>query len=99
MSVDRDEWRSARDELADELEAAGFQREAADLLAKHLGGPKAIRRLSSYIRQAGPTSMEMIADETVAIREEIDAWRRKVDNREADVRYNRVIRYGIDDDP
>ena len=69
----------------------GYPEEFADLLAKQLGSPKAIDRLASYIRQANPDSMEMIIDEMLAIRAEIDAWREKKENREAQEGYSRWL--------
>ena len=71
--------------------ALGYPEEFADLLAKQLGSPKAIDRLASYIRQANPDSMEMIIDEMLAIRAEIDAWREKKENREAQEGYSRWL--------
>lgn len=97
MAGNREEWEDARNELAAALEGQGFPGEVADVLARDLGSPRAISRMASYIRQARPDSMEMIADEMISIREEIDAWKRKNDNLEANVKYNRVIRNGIDD--
>ena len=81
-------WAQARDRLAAAAEALGYPAEFADLLAKQLGSPKAIDRLASYICQARPGSMEMIIDEMLAIRAEIDAWREKKENRDAMAGYN-----------
>ena len=81
-------WAQARDRLAAAAEALGYPAEFADLLAKQLGSPKAIDRLASYLYQAKPGSMEMIIDEMLAIRAEIDAWREKKENRDAMAGYN-----------
>ena len=80
-------WAQARDRLAAAAEALGYPAEFADLLAKQLGSPKAIDRLASYICQAKPAGMEMIIDEMLAIRAEIDAWREKKESREAQAGY------------
>ena len=81
-------WAQARDRLAAAVEALGWPAEFADLLAKQLGSPKAIDQLASYLYQAKPASMEMIIDEMLAIRAEIDAWREKKENRDARAGYN-----------
>ncbi len=63
----------------------------ADLLAKQLGSPKAIDRLTSYLYHAKPRSMEMIIDEMLAIRAEIDAWRERKESLEAQEGYSRWL--------
>jgi len=75
-------WTISRNQLANAIASLGYPEKFADLLAKHLGSPKANDRLASYIWQAHPDSVEMIVDEMVAIREEIAAWREKKEFRE-----------------
>ena len=89
MTPNRKMWALSRNDLARAVAALGYPEKFADLLAKQLGSPKAIDRLASYIRQANPDSMEMIIDEMLAIRAEIDAWREKKENREAQEGYSR----------
>lgn len=91
MTPNRKMWALSRNDLARTVAALGYPEEFADLLAKQLGSPKAIDRLASYIRQAHPDSMEMIIDEMLAIRAEIDAWRKKKENREAQEGYSRWL--------
>ncbi len=81
-------WAQARDRLAGTITSLGFPEEFADLLAKQLGSPKAIDRMASYLRQARPASIEMIIDEMLAIRAEIDAWREKKESLEAQAGYS-----------
>ena len=88
MTPNQREWAWSRDRLAKAVSALGYPEEFADLLAKQLGSPKAIDRLASYLYQAKPASMEMIIDEMLAIRAEIDAWREKKENRDAMAGYN-----------
>ncbi len=88
MRPDQRLWAQARDRLAAAAEALGWPAEFAGLLAKQLGSPKAIDRMASYLYQAKPASMEMIIDEMLAIRAEIDAWREKKENRAAQAGYN-----------
>ena len=91
MTPNRKMWALSRNNLARAVAALGYPEEFAGLLAKQLGSPKAIDRLASYIRQANPDSMEMIIDEMLAIRAEIDAWREKKENREAQEGYSRWL--------
>ena len=42
--------------------------ELSELLARQLKSPRAIDRLTSYIRQARPRSEEMLVDEALAMR-------------------------------
>ena len=81
-------WARSRDELAAAVTSLGYPAEFADLLAKQLGSPKAIDRLTSYIYQAKPGSVEMIIDEMLAIRAEIEAWREKRESRDAQDGYS-----------
>lgn len=80
-------WTLSRNDLARAVSSLGYPEEFADLLAKQLGSPKAIDRMTSWIRLAHPNSMEMIIDEMLAIREEIETWREKKESREAQARY------------
>ena len=91
MTPNRKMGALSRNDLARAGAARGYPEEFADLLAKQLGSPKAIDRLASYIRQANPDSMEMIIDEMLAIRAEIDAWKEKKENREAQEGYSRWL--------
>ena len=81
-------WAQSRDRLISALASMGYPDEFANLLAKQLGSPKAIDRLTSYIYSARPRSMEMIVDEMLAIRSEIDAWREKKESEAAQAGYN-----------
>ena len=81
-------WAMARDQLASAVSSLGYPEEFADLLARQLGSPKGIDRLTSYLYQAKPGTVEMIIDEMLAIRSDIDAWREKKENREAQAGYN-----------
>ena len=81
-------WAMSRNELAAAASSLGYPEEFADLLARQLGSPKAIDRLTSYLYQAKPGSVEMIIDEMLAIRSEIEAWRKKKESQEAQAGYN-----------
>ena len=81
-------WAQARNQLAAAVSALGYPEELADLIAGQLGSPKAIDRMTSYVRQARPQSLEMMMDEMLAIRAEIYAWRERKESREAQAGYN-----------
>lgn len=91
MKPNQRQWARSRDYLAGAVASLGFPEELADLLARQLGSPKAIDRMTSYLEKARPGSLEMIIDEMLAICAEIDAWREKKESREAQEGYNRWL--------
>ena len=78
----------SRNRLAAAVSALGYPEEFADLLARQLGSPGGMDRLASYLYQAKPGSVEMIIDEMLAIRSDIDAWREKKESQEAQAGYS-----------
>ena len=84
-------WAQARDRLAKAVVSLGYPEEFAGLLAKQLGSPKAIDRMTSYLYQARPGSVEMIVDEMLAIRAEIEAWRERKESLDAQEDYSRWL--------
>ena len=56
-------WAQARDRLAAAVTGIGFSAELAELMARQLGSPKAIDRMTSYVHQARPRTEEMLVDE------------------------------------
>ena len=88
MTPAQKEWARARDGLAQAVAALGYPGELADLLAKQLKSPRAIGRMTSYLYQARPRSMEMIVDEMLAICAEIETWREKKASQEAQAGYS-----------
>lgn len=86
-------WAQARDRLVAAVTGLGYSAELAELMARELGSPKAIDRMTSYIRQARPCTEEMLVDEMLAIKEEIETWRRKKEAEEAQAQYNARLYY------
>ena len=86
-------WAQARDRLVAAVTGIGFSAELAELMAKQLGSPKAIDRMTSYVRQAHPRTEEMLVDEMLAICAEIETWREKKESQEAQARYNARLYY------
>ncbi len=89
---------TSRDNLIAAIVSLGFPKELGALVAKHLGHPKAMERMTAYIRYTQPTDVNIIVDEMLAIREEIDRWREKKRNLEANSGYNEFLWYGIEED-
>lgn len=81
-------WAEARDALVSQLEQLGFPAELGECIARHLGSPKAIERMTTWLRYEQPHSAEHIVDEMLAIRSEIDAWREKKAAQEANMVLN-----------
>ena len=86
-------WAQARDRLVAAVTGIGFSAELAELMARQLGSPKAIDRMTSYVRQAHPRTEEMLVDEMLAIGAEIETWREKKESQEAQARYNARLYY------
>ena len=76
-------WAQARDRLAVALSAAGYPEELSEIMAKHLRSPKAIDRMTAYVRGGYARNMEMLADEMLAISADAEAWREKKESQEA----------------
>ena len=97
----RDDWRFARDVLVRAVTDLGFPEELGDAAARHLGSPKAMERMTRYLQYVQPGRAEMIVDEMLSIRSEIDAWRERKQSREAEAHYT-AMRWngplGRDDD-
>ena len=91
-------WSQTRDDLVRAVERLGFPGELGEIIAKHLGSPKAMERMISYLDHVKPKSEELIVDEMLAIRSEIDAWREKKASEEANARYNEMLYYGLTED-
>jgi len=92
MTQNQKQWSFSRDQLTKAVSSLGYPPEFGDLLARQLGSPKAIDRMTSYLEHAKPRSMEMIVDEMLAINAEIEAWREKKESQEAQMRYNAWLR-------
>ena len=88
-------WKRTKEDLVGAVERLGFPAELGEAIAKHLGSPKAMERMISYLDYVKPRSEELIVDEMLAIRSEIDAWRDKKAAEEANAAYNEMLYYGL----
>ena len=64
------------------MQALGFPAELGDAAARHLGSPKAMDRMTKYLLYVQPEKVELVVDEMLAIRSEIDAWKEKKRSRQ-----------------
>lgn len=94
MYEEREEWEEARDGLIREVTRLGFEEVLGQELAKNLGSPKAMNRMAAYLRYEKPKKVEVVVDEMLAIKSEIEAWREKKESEEASARYYRMRRRG-----
>ena len=90
MTSEQRLWSRTRDDLVRAVEELGFPVELGEAIAKHLGSPKAMERMISYLHYVKPKTEELVVDEMLAIRSEIDAWREKKASEEANARYNEI---------
>ena len=91
MNENQMQWAKARDQLAAALADAGYPSELAEIMAKQLRSPKAIDRMTAYVRHGYARNMEMLADEMLAISADAEAWREKKENQEAQAKYNAYL--------
>ena len=52
--------------------------------------------MTAYLRNVKPKKTELVVDEMLAIRSEIDALREKKASREANAAYNALLYYGLE---
>ena len=98
MTANQAEWARARDDLVNAITSLGYPAEFGTEIAKNLGSPKAMHRMTVYLREVQPDTPELIADEMIGILEEIAAWRQKKEAEEANARYNDMVYHGLWDE-
>ena len=99
MYSNKELWTFAKDELVLMVTALGFPAELGYEMAKRLGSPKAINRMTSYLANEKPKKVEIVVDEMLAICEEIQTWKEKKLSEEANASYNELLRYGFEENP
>ena len=88
-------WLYSRDNLMKAIRSLGFPDELGDAIVKNLGSPKAMDRMTSYLVNVKPTTPELVVDEMLAIRSDIETWKAKKDSLEANATYNEILNYGL----
>ena len=91
MTFEQQEWLRAKKEMLDSLTELGYPKELGDEIAKNLGSPKAMWRMTSYLDKVKPERVELVVDEMLAIRTEIESWRTKKASEEANAKYNEML--------
>ena len=91
-------WTHARDRLISALTSLGYPAELGDMIAREIGSPKGIERMISYLNYVRPERIELIADEMIAIKSDIDRWRKKKESERANAAYNSVLNGGLEDE-
>lgn len=87
----RYEWIHARERLREALTELGHPGEFADVMAKQLGSPKAIDRMTAYLHHVRPRNIEEVIDEMLAICSEIDAWKQRKASQQANMKYTEYL--------
>jgi CRISPR/Cas system CMR subunit Cmr4 (Cas7 group RAMP superfamily) len=98
MSETKHEWALAKNELVDAIKGLGFPEELGNEVAKNLGSPKAMNRMCSYLYNVKPQKAELIVDEMLAIRSDIQRWKEKKEVEAANAWYNEFLYYGLDNE-
>ena len=88
-------WTRSKEELVRTVVSLGFPSELGEAIARHLGSPKAIDRMTAYLNYEKPTDPNTVVDEMLAIRAEIDAWKRIKAAEESNNAYNDLLYYGL----
>ena len=90
-------WQQSRNTLVSAVAELGFPSALGDAMARHLGSPKAMDRMTAYLHYMKPTDVNTAVDEMLAISEEIEAWREKKESLETNHDYNELLWYGPDE--
>ena len=62
MDDNKRRWLYSRDNLMTAVRSLGYPDKLGEEIVKNLGSPKAMDRMTSYIYQAKPKSMEEVVD-------------------------------------
>lgn len=84
----RETFLDAYHELLRVLNDYGIPAEVSKMIAGNLRSERSLRRMTSYIRNGRPRTMEDIADEMLAIMEDNERWKQKRQFEESNARYN-----------
>lgn len=91
MDYDKRKWIEAKEKMIKEIIALGFPEELGDALAKNLGSPQAMYRMTVYLQNVKPKKVEMVVDEMLAICSDIGRWKEKKASEAANANYNEYL--------
>ena len=94
--MESDEKEIERERLLKAFDFLGFPEEFGPLIARELGGPWSMRRMTSYLYAAQPTKVEQVADELIVILEERARIVDKLTTEEANAGWNAFLNRGED---
>lgn len=77
MTPNQKEWAEEKKRLVDAVKDLGFPEELGEAVAKNLGSPKAMKRMTAYLENVRPQSAELVVDGMLAICSDISAWKNK----------------------
>lgn len=86
------------DRLISILKRYGYPQEFGVILAQELKTEKQIERMIGYLSHGKPGSMEEIADELIAIKEEFHSYQQKKIVEYNNQKYNELLWKGLDDE-
>ena len=89
-------WSRTRDEMTASLVRLGFPAELGNIIAEHIGSPKGMERMIAYLDHVRPERVELVVDEMLAIKSDIDRWREQKEHERANIAYNNVLNNGLD---
>ena len=89
------DWLHSSEKLISAIISLGFPEELGKAVAKNLGSPKAMDRMTSYLYNAKPGTAEMVVDEMLGIMSEIASWRDRKESQEANAAYNEIMYHGL----
>ena len=78
------------------MRSLGYADELSEEIAKQLGSPQAMERMTSYLWYVKPGTVELVVDEMLAICSDIERWKEKKAAQEANAKYNEMLYYGIE---
>jgi hypothetical protein len=99
MTEDQKKWIIAKGRMMDAMKGLGFPEALGEELAKNLGSPKAMDRMTSYLNNVKPRKAELVVDEMLAICSDIARWKDKKESERANEKYNEVLYFGLDNLP
>ncbi len=92
----RQEWAQSFSKMMLALAQLGFPEALGKEIAKNLGSPKAMNRMTAYLTSVKPRKAEMVVDEMLAICSDVEAWKEKKASEEANAYYNDMLNRGLD---
>ncbi len=99
MTEDQKKWIIAKGRMMDAMKVLGFPEALGDELVKNLGSPKAMDRMTSYLKNVKPKKAELVVDEMLAICSDIARWRDKKESERANTAYNEILYFGLENMP